>query len=146
MFYSTTTNTYINEGHPFSIGDIQYPANWLNLSSASDKEQAGLVEVVTVGERADDRYNWVSETLSGNIRTITNIPKDPDMIAQIESNAAQAEITRLETQSLLPRLLRAYLLTVMDANSEEYKKVKEIEDQIVVLRKKVIPGNTSPML
>lgn len=143
MFYSTTTNTYIKEGVPFSIGDTQYPANWLNLSTSSDKAQAGLSEVITVGDRADDRYYWVTETLSGNVRTITNTPKDPAIIAQMESNAAQNEITQLETQSLLPRLLRAYLLTVMDANSAEYKKVKEIEDQIVVLRKKILPSTPS---
>jgi hypothetical protein len=32
MFYSTTTNTYIQEGTAFEINGIQYPQNWLNLS------------------------------------------------------------------------------------------------------------------
>lgn len=43
---------------PFVIGDVQYPANWLRLSSLEDKAALGIVEVVEQ-PRPDDRYYWV---------------------------------------------------------------------------------------
>lgn len=78
MFYHASTDQYIREGVPFEIDDISYPANWLNLSTPEDKEALGLEEVITVGERKDDRYYWVSESLQGAELIITNTPKDFD--------------------------------------------------------------------
>lgn len=54
----------------------QYPANWLSSASAEEKAALGLQEVTTIGTRADDRFYWVSEDLTGAVRQITNIPKD----------------------------------------------------------------------
>ena len=80
MFYRPESDQYINEGMPFTIDDVQYPANWLNLSTQEDKEALGLEEVITVGERKDDRYYWVSESLNGAILTITSTPKDLETV------------------------------------------------------------------
>ena len=67
MFYHAETNQYLREGLEFTLDDIQYPANWLNLSTPEEKAALDLVEVITVGERKDDRYYWVSEQLVGEI-------------------------------------------------------------------------------
>lgn len=80
MFYREISDQYINEGMPFTIDDVQYPANWLNLSTPEDKEALGLEEVITVGERKDDRYYWVSESLNGAVLTITSTPKDLETV------------------------------------------------------------------
>ena len=30
---------------PFTVGDVNYPANWLRLSSAQEKKNLGITEV-----------------------------------------------------------------------------------------------------
>lgn len=91
MFYNAEHNQYVNEGAAFTLGDVQYPANWLNNATADEKAEAGLVEVTVVGAPGDDRYYWVSETLEAGVLTYTNTPKDLD---SLKANAvAQANDT-----------------------------------------------------
>ena len=42
---------------PFTANEIQYPANWLRLASAEEKEAIGITEVPDP-VRADDRFYW----------------------------------------------------------------------------------------
>lgn len=83
MFYRPESDQYINEGVPFTIHDVQYPANWLNLSTPEEKAELGLEEVITVGERKDDRYYWVSESLNGAVLTVTSTPKDLETVREL---------------------------------------------------------------
>jgi hypothetical protein len=78
MFYRKDSNQYITEGMPFTIDGVQYPSNWLNLSTAEDKAAIGLEEVVATNAPADQKYYWVSEVLNGAEKTYTNTPKDLD--------------------------------------------------------------------
>ena len=45
MAFQLSDGTPIPTGSAFSIGTINYPANWLNLSTADEKTAAGIVEV-----------------------------------------------------------------------------------------------------
>jgi len=76
MFYSTTDGQYINEGQAFTINDVQYPQNWLNLSTPDEKTAIGLEEVIATNSPKDDRYYWVSQTLDKATLTYINTPKD----------------------------------------------------------------------
>jgi hypothetical protein len=80
----------------FTAGDIQFPANWLRLASVEDREAIGITEMTVVGTRADDRYFWVSEVLEGSVLTITNTPKDPEMVMKMRqtemTNAVQSHL------------------------------------------------------
>jgi len=78
MFYSTTTNTYIQEGTAFEINGIQYPQNWLNLSTPQEKAEIGLEEVIATNSPANQQYYWVSQELNGSTLTYINNPKDLD--------------------------------------------------------------------
>ena len=78
MFYCTTDGQYINEGTPFTIGDTQYPANWLNLSTPEQKAEIGLEEVIATNSPANDQYYWVSTELNQATLTYVNTPKDLD--------------------------------------------------------------------
>lgn len=138
MFYHSATSSYIRPNTAFTLGDTQYPANWLILATPEDISLAGLTEVTTVGERADDRYFWVSQTLDNGVYTITNTPKDSAALSLLDSNMAQAEIKQIEEQSLLPRVLRIFLLSTLDPTSFEYAKVKEVDDKITNLRTRII--------
>jgi len=84
MFYSTTDGQYINEGQAFTIGDVQYPNNWLNLSTPEEKLAIGLEEVIATNSPANDQYYWVSSTLDKASLTYTNTPKD---LTTVKSNA-----------------------------------------------------------
>ena len=51
---------FIAEGTAFTIGDIQYPANWLNLSTPEEKSEAGIVDVI-YGPYPNDQYYWITQ-------------------------------------------------------------------------------------
>ncbi len=76
MFYNKQHDQYISENAAFTLDGVQYPANWLNNASAKEKANLGLVEVQVVGHKEDDRFYWVSSTLSDGIQTWVNTPKE----------------------------------------------------------------------
>lgn len=84
MFYCTQNQQYIQEGTAFEVNGVQYPQNWLNLSTPEQKAELGLEEVVATNSPANDTYYWVSQTLSGPTLTYTNTPKD---LTQVKSTA-----------------------------------------------------------
>lgn len=45
------------QGTAFTVNDIQYPANWLNLTTLEEKLAIGITEVAEA-TRADDRFYW----------------------------------------------------------------------------------------
>jgi hypothetical protein len=83
MFAIIKSNQFVQflpEGTPFKLDGVQYPQNWLNLSTPQEKARLGIVDVV-YGQRADDRYYWVSEdapVVEGGVVKVnyTNTPKD----------------------------------------------------------------------
>ena len=85
MFAIIKSNQFVQflpEGTPFKLDGVQYPANFLNLSTPQEKARLGIVDVV-YGQRADDRYYWVSEdapVVDGGVVKVnyTNTPKDLD--------------------------------------------------------------------
>ena len=87
MFYSTTTDTYIQEGQAFVIDGIQYPANWLNLSTPEEKAAIGLEDVIATNSPANDQFYWVSTELNGAELTYVNTPKD---LATCQANQVNA--------------------------------------------------------
>lgn len=98
MFYSTTTQTYIQEGNAFEINGVQYPANWLNLSTPQEKAEIGLEEVIATNQPANQIYYWVTETLNGPELTYINTPKD---LLSVKTNAL-AQINATAYSILLP--------------------------------------------
>lgn len=92
MWYSTTTNKYIQDGTKFELDGITYPNQWLSQATPEQKEAIGLQEVIATNSPKSDQYYWVSTELVGANLTYNNIPKDLDMIktmqiAQIRSTA-----------------------------------------------------------
>lgn len=79
MFFIAPSQ-YIQDGAPFTVNGTSYPAGWLNAASAKEKAAVGLVEVTTVGQREDDRFYWVSESLVDGVQTYTNTPKDLNVL------------------------------------------------------------------
>jgi len=85
-----TIEQLIQDGTPFSLDGVEYPANWCNLSTPEEKTAIGMVDVV-YGQQANQTYYWVSENApvynSGTNQvdiTFTNTPKD---LAQVKQTA-----------------------------------------------------------
>lgn len=55
MYYQN--NKPLPTGRAFTLGDVQYPANWLQLSSAEERAVLGITWVADP-VRADDRFYW----------------------------------------------------------------------------------------
>jgi len=50
----------LQSGNPFVLNGVQYPANWLNLSTPEEKAELGIVDVV-YAPMPNDQYYWVSQ-------------------------------------------------------------------------------------
>ena len=76
MFYHKKSDSYINENVPFVIDDVQYPPNWLNLSTQQEKLNVGLVEVVCTNTPKNSNFYWVNEKIDAGKIFYENVPKD----------------------------------------------------------------------
>jgi hypothetical protein len=80
----------IPAGSQFTWNGIDYPSNWVNLSSPEEKAAIGMVDVI-YGQQANDQYYWVqqndpvynSQANQVDI-TFTNTPKD---LTSVKTNA-----------------------------------------------------------
>jgi len=52
---------------PFTVGDVNYPANWLRLSTADEKTALGITEVADAATY-DNRFYWGN----GTAKTLTD--------------------------------------------------------------------------
>jgi hypothetical protein len=123
MFFIAPSQ-YIQDGAPFTVNGTSYPAGWLNAASAEEKAAVGLVEVTTVGQREDDRFYWVSESVADGVQMYTNTPKDLDglktqWVKQINQTAYSLllpsdwmVVKALETSSAVPAEWTAYRASV----------------------------------
>ena len=97
MFYDAEYNKYITEGNAFELGGVQYPAVWLNQTTAEQKAAAGLQEVIAINSPSDDRFYWVSETLKGAELTYVNTPKQLDDSEEPDESGKLVKTTGLKT-------------------------------------------------
>jgi hypothetical protein len=50
----------IPDGSQFTVNGVEYPSNWVNLSTPEEKAAIGMVDVV-YGPAPSDTYYWVSQ-------------------------------------------------------------------------------------
>jgi hypothetical protein len=85
MFAIVQNNVIVQlvpEGTAFTLDDVQYPANWCNLSTPEEKTAIGMVDVI-YGQAPSDIYYWVTQNapalVDGQVVvTYTSTPKDLD--------------------------------------------------------------------
>ena len=69
---------------PFTVGDINYPANWLRLSTADEKTALGITEVADAATY-DSRFYWGN----GTAKTLTDtnmVDENGDPLLDSEGN------------------------------------------------------------
>lgn len=126
---------------PFTVNDIQYPANWLRLASAEEKASLGITEI-TPQDRPDDHFYWVTENPDGSF---TKTPKDLDslkstLVSQVKATAGSLiaasdwKVTRqVETGTPVDAATLAYRAAVreksneLEATIEAYTTVPQLE-------------------
>jgi hypothetical protein len=74
------------EGQAFTLNGVQYPANWLNLSTPEEKSVLGIVDVV-YEQQPNDQFYWVSQNAPTFVArtntvdvTFTAVAKDIDQL------------------------------------------------------------------
>ena len=141
----------IQQGVAFADKDgNQYPANWLNLSSAEEKEAIGLTEVADP-EIFDNRFYWdagLPKDLEDKIETVdekeyTTKGLKSNFVAQIKdtTNKLLAStdwyvIRKIERNIDIPTDIetkRSDIIAESNRLETEINKVKDVEELIAVL-------------
>jgi hypothetical protein len=145
VHYQPQTKQYIHDGEGFTHEGTKYPSTW-------DKASLGFIEVTTVGTRENDAYFWVSEDVKDGVRTITNTPKDPEQITQMEVGVLQAKLDALDGGNPMARPTREFMLLSIEekavtagytleqlyAANFGYRKVKDLDVSVGALRDEIV--------
>ena len=81
---------------PFSHGDINYPANWLRLSTADEKTAIGITEVADDNKNYDNRFYWQNGTAK-SLDDVNEVDKNGDPL--LDENGDQ--VVTLGVKSVL---------------------------------------------
>ena len=80
---------------PFTVGDINYPANWLRLSTAQEKKDLGITEVADA-PTYDSRFYWNDGTARA-LDDVNEVDKNNDPILDENGN----QVVTLGVKSVL---------------------------------------------
>ena len=103
---------FIPQGTGFEIDGVQYPANWLNLSTPEEKAAVGIVDVV-YGEYPNDQYYWVSQ----------DAPVYADGVVTVNYTATPKDLDQLKTQAVANMQQQAYSILL----PSDWMVVKAVE-------------------
>ena len=80
---------------PFTVGDINYPANWLRLSSAQEKKDLGITEVADA-PTYDSRFYWNDGTARA-LDDVNEVDENGDPLLDANGN----QVVTLGVKSVL---------------------------------------------
>ena len=80
---------------PFTVGDINYPANWLRLSTAQEKKDLGITEV-TDAPTYDSRFYWNDGTAKA-LDDVNEVDENNDPVLDENGN----QVVTLGVKSVL---------------------------------------------
>lgn len=93
-YFHAATGAYVTYGQPFVIGEVSYPANWIEHATSAEIAALGLVPVTTVGAPSNDRYYNNSESIAAGVLTITATPKHAAEVKALKWEEIKAERDR----------------------------------------------------
>ena len=80
----------IPAGSQFTWNGVDYPPNWVNLSSPEEKAAISMVDVV-YGQPANDQYYWVQQDApvydAGQNVVVINFTNTPKDLTQVKTSA-----------------------------------------------------------
>ena len=77
MKYKLANGQFIGAGQAFTWNEIQYPSNWIDLSTQEDRDAIGIIEIQEQ-QRPDDRYYFVTDNGDGSYSTTAKDLNDGD--------------------------------------------------------------------
>jgi len=120
MFAIVKNNQFVKflpENTAFDLDGTQYPQNWLNLSTPQEKAKLGIVDVI-YGQRADDKYYWVSE----------DAPVVADGVVKVNYTATPKDLAECLKQAVIAVNAQAYSLLL----PSDWMAVKAFETGVAV--------------
>jgi hypothetical protein len=79
----------IPDGSQFTLNGVEYPSNWVNLSTPEEKSAIGMVDVV-YGQSPNDAYYWVTQEApvynAGTNQVDINFTSTPKDLPTLQSN------------------------------------------------------------
>lgn len=75
MKYKLANGQLVGEYQAFTYNDIQYPENWIALSSAEERQALGIQEF-TEQPRPDDRFYFVTDNGDGTYSAVSKDMND----------------------------------------------------------------------
>lgn len=120
MFAYILDNTFqyfIPQGTAFEIDGVQYPANWLNLSTPEEKAAVGIVDVV-YGEQPSDVYYWISQ----------DAPVYADGVVAVNYTATPKDLFTLQNNAVNDVCQQAYSIL----SPSDWRVTKAIETKSAI--------------
>jgi len=117
---------------PFKVGDINYPANWLRLTTKAEKEAIGITEIADPNVY-DLRFYWEDGTARA-IDDVNETDKDGNLVKNIDGSQriklGVKTILKNEEKEIAKSLLSNYDWQVV----RKAEKGTEIDSAIVTYR------------
>lgn len=147
MYVHIPTDQVVQVGQPFTFGDTNYPAAY--TTDPASMLDLGFTEVTRVDVPPADPENYYrTETRTGAVVTAQYTRKSDEQIKQQFNNKIDQQIAAAETQQLLPRVVREFLLAsavkeaaALGLTEEQlyaanigYRKMKDANTAIQALR------------
>ena len=140
-YYVESQDLYLSVGLPFTLDDVQYPDNWLQLSHVSDRMELGITETARIGTPQPDDMYFNTEVWEGAVCRIESQPRPPKARNPLQ------ELQELDTKkALTQRNLREFIMLMAQAlpalgiditQIKGIRDVIEVESQAVELRELV---------
>tara|TARA_R100000353_G_scaffold13736_1_gene13818 strand:- start:316 stop:858 length:543 start_codon:yes stop_codon:yes gene_type:complete len=117
---------------PFKVGDINYPANWLRLTTKAEKEAIGITEIADP-DVYDLRFYWEDGT-PRDLDDVNETDKDGNLVKNIDGSQrvklGVKTILKNEEKQIAKSLLNEYDWQVV----RKVEKGTEIDSTIVTYR------------
>ena len=117
---------------PFTVGDINYPANWLRLTTKDEKEAIGITEVADA-PMYDSRFYWEDGTARA-VDDVNETDKDGNLVKNIDGSQrirlGVKTILKAQEKEIAKSLLNEYDWQVV----RKAEKGTEIDSAIVTYR------------
>ena len=117
---------------PFKVGDINYPANWLRLTTKAEKEAIGITEIADP-DVYDLRFYWEDGT-PRDLDDVNETDKDGNLVKNIDGSQrvklGVKTILKNEEKQIAKSLLNEYDWQVV----RKVEKGTEIDSAIVTYR------------
>ena len=115
---------------PFTVNGVQYPANWLRLTSAEEKAAIGITEVADA-VREDDRFYW--NGVKTNPRPLETLKEQFSAQVKDTANKMLAPtdwmiIRKAERNVNVPEDIATYRAAIVSACTSNETAIDDAED------------------